>query len=205
MKKPDCQMEWDHQAYYRKFNQTLAYAKVGNQEAKWHWIGAISDSNFIYGDPRRPPIGQYLCQSDKGHVHHDPDDYPIVQFFYQPIFSGAYRSKACEDQFYFLQKRHMKSYRIGCSDETFNVISCLPDVFLFDRVRVDIDLSRPVTIPFLGGKCEVFSQHLVKIGTTLYTNGDSIGFMENGVCMVRNKNFVPLLKPLLEDKWQIES
>lgn len=200
------QMEWDHSAYYRKFQQTLAYVQIGEAAPAWTWIGACSDNMLVYGDPRRHPIGQFVCEITGGEPSHSPSDYPVVQFFYQPILPGVYQSREAEDApIYYLMKRHIKSYKIGLSDENFNVIKCWKGHFEYDRVTRHIDLGNPVDSYMLGDNYEVFSRKVVRIGSTLWADGDSIGFMEGGSCMLRHPNFAPLLQPLLGAKWQIES
>lgn len=198
------QMEWDLAAYQRKFHQTLSYLKVGDEEPAWRWVASITDSCFVYEDARKKPIGQIVMQCTKGQVVHNTNDYPIVQFLYQQILPGAYYS-AKGGGIYYLTKRHIKSYKIGLSDETFRVDWAHPTGFSPDRVSSRIDLNAPVTTYVGTEKFEVFTRKVVRLGTTLFADGDAIGFMEQGVCVLRHKNFVPLIKPILGAKWQIES
>lgn len=199
------QMEWDHAAYYRKFHQTLSFVQIGDEAPAWKWIGAVSDNGLVYGDARRSPIGQYLRQCTGGEPDHFPGDYPIVQFLYQTIMPGAYQHRQDPDGVFYLMKRHVKSYKIGLSDETHNVILCRKSMCGFDRISHWIDMDRPIESYVNCGKYEVFSRKLVRVNTTLFADGDSIGFMESGMCMLRHPNFVPLVQPWLEDKWQIVS
>lgn len=198
------QMEWDFGAYHRKFHQTLAFIQIGESLPEWHWIAAISDNLLVYDNPRGEPIGQLLCQCYKGEYKHSLDRYPVIQMLYKTIMPGAYWSKG-KEVVYYLTKRHLKSYKIGLSDETFNVRGAGKGPQAFVRVNKLIDLTNPILEYLNLGSCEVFSQKVVRIGTTLFADGDSIGFMENNVCMLRHKNFHPLIDPLLEGKWQIES
>lgn len=198
------QMEWDHAAYVRKFHQTMAFAKIGNTAPQWMWVAAIDDNYRIYENTRQNPIGQVVAQVCKGMPTNDEDKYPIIQLFYKTILPGAYWSRA-GSTIYYLSRRHLKSYKIGLSDETFLVHKMTMDEDFGQRVDRDINLDKPVTeyTPF--GVCEVFSRKVVRIKSTLFADGDPIGFMEKGVCVLRHRNFEPLIHPLLGDKWQIES
>jgi hypothetical protein len=198
------QMEWDQGAYSRKFHQTLAFIQIGENLPSWSWVAAIADNLLVYDNPRGNPIGQVLCQCYKGEPQSDTDKYPIIQMFYKNILPGAYWAKDM-DHMYYLTKRHLKSYKIGLSDETFNVRIGNKNESNFSRVNKQINLDAPIDHYHNLGFCEVFTQKVVRIGTDLFADGDSIGFMENNVCMLRHKNFYPLISPLLEDRWQIES
>lgn len=198
------QMEWDHAAYVRKFHQTVAYAQIGNAAPKWMWVAAIDDSCRLYENARQNPIGQVVSQANKGVPHNDEDKYPIIQLFYRTILPGAYWSRA-GSLIYYLSRRHLKSYKIGLSDETFNCHKINQEEDFGQRIDRDIDLDAPVTSYTPFGICEVFTRKVVRIKSTLFADGDVVGFMDKGVCILRHKNLKHLIHPLLGDKWQIES
>lgn len=196
------QMEWDHASYVRKFHQTIAYIQIGEGTPHWRWVGTITDSGLVHDNPRTAPLGQIVTECQGGKILHDPEKYPVVQFFYKGIMPGVYASKDRFGMAYYLVKRHLKSYKIGLSDETFNIMQCATPG-MYDRVTRDIDLDNRIMSYVDGGMYEVFSPKVVRIGSNLFADGDNIGFMEGGTCVLRDKAFVPFIEPLLENKWQI--
>lgn len=196
------QMEWDHAAYVRKFHQTVAFAQIGNAAPQWMWVAAIDDHHRVYENAHQNPIGQVVTQQAKGVPFQDEDKYPIIQLFYKTILPGAYWSKV-GNMIYFLTRRHLKSYKIGLSDETFNCHKIVREEDFGQRIDRDIDLSAPITSYTEFGICEVFTRKVVRIKSTLFADGDIVGFMDKGVCVLRHKNLEPLIHPLLGDKWQI--
>ena len=205
-KTSSIQMEWDVSAYTRKFLHTVSLVQIGDAEPEWRWIGGITDSQIIYGVSKARPLGQLVTECSDGKIHNPIEKYPIAQCLYRGLTTGAYRPKKHPTGIlYYLVKRHLKSYKIGLSDETFNVYHNIGSdgAYMLTRISDDIDLMNPVCKYEVGACWEVFTQKLVRMGTGLYADGEFIGFMEKGVCVLRHKNFTPLLQPILEDKWQI--
>ena len=199
------QTEWDYSSYVRKFHQSIAYVRIGEKEPRWTWIGAITDNHLVYNDPRKTAIGQIVLQKDEDNIHHDPEKYPVVEFLYKGFLPGPYWGEK-PGVFYVTTRRHLKSYKIGLSDECYSVRECFGDRHNpFCRVGAYIDMNRPVLGNYITEHAEVFNRRLIRLGTTLFADGNAVGFMEGGVCVMRNPGFVPLIKPILGDRWQIES
>jgi hypothetical protein len=194
--------EWDSSSYQRKFSGTLAYTKVGNGPWEWKFVGMIKENNLVYFDPRLSARGQVVCEVQNYEPTYEVEKYPIVQFAYRTILPGVYASSERNHAF-LLTKRHQKSYKIGLSDETFNIIHS--HTRTQHRPSVDIDLESPLMGHQIVGAFEVFSPKLVRVGSSLVADGNDIGFMEKGKAVLKSKNFVPLVAPFLEGKWQIES
>lgn len=198
------QAEWDYSSYMRKFQQTLAYTQIGDAPPEWKWIATFTDDGFVYSNARTSPFGQVLFQCNGSNPMKNVDNYPIVSLHYVCPPLGAYWDKARET-IYYLSRRHLKSYKIGLSDETLATIQCYPGGMQHSRITSDIDLLNPVSELTVFGTTTVFTQKLVKIGHDLIADGNVIGFMEGDVCVLRHKGFIPLIKPVLGEQWQIES
>lgn len=163
------------------------------------YIQGVEENHLLYIDDS--PKYEVLLQCKGYKKYHSV---PTAELLYVPIHVGAYRSKSGRGV-YYLSRRHQKSYKIGLSEETFNIQCLTPNKVFFDRAKSDIDLSSPVYFTEEVKTYQVFSHRLVRVGTNLVADGETIGFMEGERCILRHKLFENFVRPFLGDKWQIES
>jgi len=194
-------LEWNIEAYNRKFADTLASVSVNGQPPTWRYILRIDD----YGGVRErdeEAFGEVACEADG--LNHRETLLPPAEFHYKPIRCGVYGSSENNRHLYLILRRHVKSYKIGLHNEAY-IIS------RFDRVtgewrtvnhRARIDLDNPVDMEFTKDAA-ILKGLLVVTRNSLKYQNEEIGFVEGNKIILKDMAFSPLLTPLLENKWEI--
>jgi len=196
-------IEWDIASYTRKFSGTLAFIqKIDTSEPpKWCYIKTIHDTHKVYNDHN---VCLGWVKTEKSSTLNGYDNLPCLDFIYRKILPGFYKHKV--EGFIHLAKKHIKSFKIGLSHETFD-IRWYGHIITDTEVTNEIDLDSPVIGYTLGetGKYEIFTNTLYRRDKTLYSNMIELGFMEDGECYLKSKKFKPYVEPHLGGKWQIVS
>lgn len=199
--------EWDLGAYARKFLGTKAHCSIGGAPPRWIHIGRFREEGGIVEDIEKNVLGEVLFEENG---LQELTNLPKVQFFYTPIKCGFYRDLARDQFIYLVMRKHVKSWKIGFSHESFTITRF--NKYLGDYLNVPtkctIDLDSPITSSAKQGELklnavEVFSSGLMSRKKSLLLYDQEIGFMEGNKIILKDMAFSPLLKPLLENKWEI--
>lgn len=196
--------EWDIASYRRKFVNTWAYCRSTKLEPGWRYITEICEDGAVWVSD-----GVLGYISSEEHFMHGGDLVADeLVFEYKSVPPGLYWDKHGQKPF-LLTKIHQRQYEVGIGNAGY--------------MGYTLDLGngtlRPIlrwatlVTPDFDGPCphiraddlEVFNSQLFRLKKDLYCFKEIVGFMEDGMCFLRNLKFTPLVKPYLGEKWQIES
>lgn len=192
--------EWDVASYNRKFAHSIANCGIGNEPPEWRCIHEISQEGAVFLRGEDDPVGQVVFECKGAPLL---AEMPIVEFNYTPIEAGMYAYKNSKDLFFILQRRHLKSFKIGLTSEGYEIFEIAPGGGVTRRdYRAAIDLTKPLTQAKFK-KHHILNSNLVVDGKTLRAYGTTIGFLDAGRAILKDPAFKPLVKPYLGDAWEI--
>lgn len=200
-------IEWDSHSYHRKFGSCISYIEIGGKK-EWKYIRSIDGNQLVVTiDKEGPQTLGWVRSENGGFPHHEHMKmFPEVLFYYKEIKPGIYCGGVKSKSYWLISKTHIKSYHIGLSTEGHEITLLFTENGEAEHwEEADLVLDEPISkisLPDL----DVFSPNLYRLGTNLYAEGkNNIGFMEKGLCFLKSPRFIPLIKPLLDESWQIET
>lgn len=194
-------IEWDPASYRRKFVGTWAYCQGKTLPPAWRYISDITDSGAVYTDGC---IG-YVCGEEQ-RLLGEECPFPEVFFIYKSVPPGLYWDKRGNRPF-LLSRIHIKQYEVGIGQSGYNAYYMDRDAgTLRPMMRwttyIDPDFDKPA--PHIKtDDLEIFNSQLFRLNKNLFCFREVVGFMEDGVCFLRNLKFTSIVKPYLGEKWQI--
>lgn len=190
--------EWDQGSVNRKFAHTRAKVQIGDKPPVWMPIDEVSSDQLVYSNGNGC-IGQTLFEHNGFAKLHK--SVPVVSFEYAPIECGFYHHLNKAGEFYCIVRKHVKSWKIGLSNEGYNIFH-YPTGDLVSH-KTNIDLDRPFNASFMD--YAYFGNGLIKDKNKLKYLETPLGFIDKDRIVLNDQAFAPLVAPYLGDKWQIVS
>jgi hypothetical protein len=197
-------IEWDFASYRRKFVSTWAYCRSQDLEPAWRYITDITDAGSVFDNDG---LLGYVC-GEEARMHGHICETPELTFIYKSVPPGVYWDKRNKRPF-LLMKSHIRQYEVGIGTGGhmgYSIDERRMMVYPMLRWQTAVDPDFDGPCPHIKTEqIEVFNSQLYRLYKDLYCFKEIVGFMEDGVCFLRNSRFTSLVKPYLGEKWQIEN
>lgn len=196
-------VEWDIGSYRRKFSGTWAYCQSQNLDPDWRFISEFSDDGAVYSKDGLT-IGFVCPEANRQNGESCPE--PELYFEYRSIGPGLFMDKNTGKPI-LITKIHQKQYEIGIGgggyqgyalDERQGTLR--PSLRWASTFHPDFENPCPKYCTEL---LEIYNSQLFRLNKHLYCYKEVVGFMEDGLCFLRNLKFTPIVKHYLGEKWQI--